>query len=528
MQNNIDMNAIKKEPLINEKLIMWYKVTNLFSKGLNKSQISRKLDIDRGRVRRYLRMNEEEFLHSNSYKRHYEHKLDAYETFVRQSLQEHPDLSSAQVYDWLREHYPDFPRVSAKTVFNYILHIRQKFDIPKHTGHHRSYEMQEETAYGEYAQVDFGERWMKDSSGRNVKVYFFAMVMCRSRQKYIYFSQSPFNTGKTIYAHELAFQFFGGKPRTIIYDQDKVLIHRENLGTPILTKDFATFVSTEHFTPLFCRKEDPETKGKVENVVKYVKYNFLKDRTFVNIATLQEEGLSWLERTGNGLVHNTTRQVPSEVFDEERKHLMPYHGTPREPESHQRQIHVRKDNTVYHSQNYYSVPTGTYRGEHTTVWLEEVDGSLLIYSAETGKLIADHKLCISKGKLILNKTHRRQPTVPSEEKEGKLIAYTQDGGLTKEWLRKLHDSKPRYYKDNLDLLLRHLKSFPGDILSKAIAKCLDCNTFNANAVVEVATSLYKSQNTRKAKQSIVGECRLPDAAMEQPAKRSIELYKAFY
>ena len=100
------MNAIKKEPLINEKLIMWYKVTNLFSKGLNKSQISRELDIDRGRVRRYLRMSEEEFLHSNSYKRHYEHKLDAYETFVCQSLQEHPDLSSAQVYDWLREHYP--------------------------------------------------------------------------------------------------------------------------------------------------------------------------------------------------------------------------------------------------------------------------------------------------------------------------------------------------------------------------------------------------------------------------------------
>lgn len=149
-----------------------------------------------------------------------------------------------------------------------------------------------------------------------------------------------------------------------------MLIHKENLGTPILTKDFTTFVATEHFTPLFCRKEDPETKGKVENVVKYVKYNFLKDRTFVNIATLQEEGLSWLERTGNGLVHNTTKQVPSEVFDEERKHLMPYHGTPREPESHQRQIHVRKDNTVYHSQNYYSVPTDTplpclYRGENT-------------------------------------------------------------------------------------------------------------------------------------------------------------------
>ena len=34
---NIDMNAIQNKPLINEKLIMWYKVTNLFSKGLNNS-----------------------------------------------------------------------------------------------------------------------------------------------------------------------------------------------------------------------------------------------------------------------------------------------------------------------------------------------------------------------------------------------------------------------------------------------------------------------------------------------------------
>ena len=38
---------------------------------------------------------------------------------VHRSLQEHPDLSSAQVYDWLRENFPDFPCVNAKMVFNY-------------------------------------------------------------------------------------------------------------------------------------------------------------------------------------------------------------------------------------------------------------------------------------------------------------------------------------------------------------------------------------------------------------------------
>ena len=36
-----------------------------------------------------------------------------------------------------------------KTVFNYIMHIRQRYAIPKQSEHHRSYEMQEETAYGE-------------------------------------------------------------------------------------------------------------------------------------------------------------------------------------------------------------------------------------------------------------------------------------------------------------------------------------------------------------------------------------------
>ncbi len=90
------------------------------------------------------------------------------------------------------------------------MNIRQKYAIPKHVDRHRSYEMQEETAYGEYAQIDFGERRMKDTYGKNMKVYFFAMVMCR--QKYIYFSQSPFNTSKTIYAHELAFHFFAASP----------------------------------------------------------------------------------------------------------------------------------------------------------------------------------------------------------------------------------------------------------------------------------------------------------------------------
>ena len=83
---------------------------------------------------------------------------------------------------------------------------------------------------------------------------------------------------------------------------------------------------------MFCHKADPESKGKVENVVKYVKENFLVARVFRDIDSLNREALEWLERTGNREGARTTRLVPQEEFAVEKGFLMPYHGTPQPPQ----------------------------------------------------------------------------------------------------------------------------------------------------------------------------------------------------
>ena len=167
-----------------KKLVMWYKVKELKSKGLNKTQIARCLGINRNTVRKYQSMSESEFMNSQSYRRNYNHNLDPYEDFVHKSLDSHPYLSSSQIRDWLREQYEDFPDVGQKTVYNYVQYIRRKYHISKRVGHgNRQYEKQPDTAYGEYAQVDFGERWMYDKEHHPVKVYFYAIVLCRSRYK---------------------------------------------------------------------------------------------------------------------------------------------------------------------------------------------------------------------------------------------------------------------------------------------------------------------------------------------------------
>lgn len=281
---------------------MWYKVRELQSKGLNKTQIGKHLGVDRSTVRKYLQMSREDFVRRRNSHRKYTLKLAGYEEYVRGTLEEYPYISAARMHDWLRECYPDFPKVCDKTVFNFVEKVRCKYGIGKKSEARirRDYEKLPDTPYGKYAQADLGEKWMSAENGRSTKVYFFAIVLARSRYKFTCFSRRPFDTERAIYAHERAFEYFGGKPEKILYDQDRVLISRENLGDLMLTRKFQTFVREQHFQPVFCHKADPESKGKVENVVKYVKENFLVARVFRDIDSLNRRPSNGSKGRGTG------------------------------------------------------------------------------------------------------------------------------------------------------------------------------------------------------------------------------------
>jgi transposase len=508
------------------KLVMWYKCKELSEKKLSKAQISRELGIDVKTVRHYLGMTQEEFEKSQSYKRMYIHLLDPYEGYVKTSLELHEDLSSSQIYDWLRERYSDLPKVNVKTVYNFVKYIRAKYHIEKPIASNpRQYGKIEETAFGDFAQADFGEMWMRYEDGRKLKVYFFVMVLCRSRKKYVFFSRTPFTAELAVYAHEKAFEYYGGKPKKIIYDQDSVLIHDENLGDCILTKAFRAFVHQEHYESVFCRKSDPESKGKVENVVKYVKYNFLRARTFVSIEALNEEGIRWLTRTANGLVHYGTKEVPDEVFEEEKAYLTPYYGTPMMPEKPIKEYTVHKSNIIEYHGNSYSLPRGTYRGHGTMVWVSEKDDHLEIYDKETGKQLVVHKLSWEKGKYILDPAHRKIHPIAAEVQEKEIMAYCHCDDLALAWMMNLKKSKPRYYKDNLRVFIKGMRHFEAETLHRALEKCLESGMYNAKDFLTLCGRIGKRIPTREA------TCRyddLPAAAKEMPAKTRITQYESLF
>lgn len=112
-------------------------------------------------------------------------------------------------------------------------------------------------------------------------------------------------------------------PKELVYDQDHLILVSENHGNLILTREFAKYVKKRQLEIYMCRKQDPEAKGQIENVIGFVKKNFARNRVYHHIDKLNEECWAWLERTGNGKIHNTTKKIPAQVFAKERKHLRP-------------------------------------------------------------------------------------------------------------------------------------------------------------------------------------------------------------
>ena len=509
------------------KLVMWYKVKELKSKGLNCVQIAHELGLHRQTVMKYEKMTLDEFQASQTYERDFKHKLDIFEEEVKNELIDKPYLSCRQVHDHLRENHSDFPDVNGKTVFNFVMRIREKYHITKtYEETFRPMEKIPESEPGRYMQVDFGEYWMHRNDTRRVKVYFFVAVMSYSRHKFVYFSKTPFTSELAIYAHQLAFQFYGGKPQKIVYDQDKVFIHNENLGDVVLTRAFQAFVSSEHFQCVFCRKSDPQSKGKVENVVKYIKYGFLRGRDFTNIEMLNESALRWLARTANGLPHSTTKRIPAEAFKEELQYLTPYTGTPTHPQDGMKEYLVRKDNTINYHSHLYNVPTGTFNGDGTFVWVCIKDGKVEIYSNETGKMLARHDVAQIPGEAILDETIQRPKLPNRKELENYILAYLEGNAIVAMWLKNLYETKPRYYRANINRINTELESFLPEHLIKGFEVCLDKGDYNANDLISYCERHF-GRIPKGPREPSLAEL-LPESLQLLPQRSNINDYKSIF
>lgn len=507
-----------------EKLIMYYEIHKRKINGDNPTRIARNLGIDYRTVKKYLKMTESKYISFLEKQAFRSKVLDSYEHFIHSRLEDCPEASAAQIFDWLKENFPDMPAVDEKTVFNYTLHVRRKHGIPKPFVS-REFLQIPELPYGRQAQVDFGEYTMRTDQGGRKKIYFFSMVLSRSRYKFVFFRDAPFTTITTIEAHEMAFDYFGGFPDQVVYDQDSLLLISENHGDLLLTRQFRSYVSQRSFKIHFCRKSDPQTKGKIENVIKYIKYNFLRGRIYANIQILNGQGLSWLSRTANAKMHAATKLVPQLEWEKEKLHLSPVSNL-FVPESPLKSYTVRKDNIVLFKSNFYRVPIGTYNGPGTVAWLKQTpENELIIYDSSKIEL-AKYKISPERGKLIGNNNFKRDYSSGIDKLIDELSSLFEESQKAQEYFSRLRKENPRYIRDQLYLIKKMTKTDSMELINQALDFCTANSIYKATDFKSVVIKLQADQkNLQKQQQPIQIKTLDKSSFKIKPQKSNISDYQ---
>lgn len=450
---------------------VYSQIQQLKEKGFKKSAVAKQLNINRRTVDRYWNMKADEYeLNSANICR--TKVLGEYENIILLWLKCYPTMSSAQVCDWLKEHYN--AEFSERTVSRFVKDLRLTHNIKK-TVHPREYEAVPELPPGRQLQADFGEKWMQDIYGNRVKVYIAAFVLSHSRFKYVKAQARPFKAPDLVQACYRCFRYLGGMPQEVVFDQDSLICVSENNGDIIHTYEFEKLRQECKFSVYLCRGADPESKGKIESVVKYVKGNFLEHRTYIDDEILNSSLLDWLERTANARIHGTTKRVPAEVFQKERDYLRPLVSIPENKETYLCRT-VRKDNTIVYDSNRYSVPLGTYT-TNPEVNVEAKDGTLYIRTT-SGETICEHRICTGKGMLIQNNNHLRDRTSSLDRMQAALDELL--GGQAREFLKMIRTEKSRYARDQFKLIQTLYNKYSLNCVLEAISFCQNNRLYSAN------------------------------------------------
>jgi transposase len=451
--------------------------------GLTVSAIAVKLGKDRKTVRKYLRMDQDQFIRYLERMAERGKAFAAYKDEILEIYRNHEGRTvySSSVHDYLSDKYGELPG-SDRTLRNYLTYLKASGAIGTDPG--REYRPVEPLAYGKQAQIDFGVETTNIG-----KVWFVVVVLSRSRYRYVAAQSRPFASNDVI-SHLLdAFDFFGGIPEELVLDQDRTMIVAENLGDLATTRAFADFVAEQGLRLHVCRAADPESKGKVENAVKYVKTNYFSSRSFATFDELQAGMRKWLLRV-NAKLSQATRLMPLADFEaHEKPALRPQRASIFRADSSSGSRESRKvdqKSLISVAATRYSVPS-SYRLKE--VEIERRDGLVLIFDAKTGTQIAAHREATTPGLTVVDKGHYRDREASQETLRADLVATVSD---LPEWtcfVDGIYTEYRRYFREHAARLRKLLeRNIDREKLTQALKFCLDHGLASAQDLIDAVDS----------------------------------------
>ena len=314
--------------------------------------------------------------------------VDPYLPFIRETLEQHPQLRATRIYHMARDRgYPGSVVQLRRAVSRLRPQIREPF-------------LRLETLPGEQAQADWAHFGHVMVGRARRALSCFVMTLSYSRALYLefFFDQT---TENFLRGHVHAFAAWNGQPRAILYDNLKSAV-LERRGAQIhFNPRLIELTAHYHFTAQPCQVRAGNQKGRVERAIRYVRDSFWAGRSFTTLAECNRQAWLWRDQVAHQRrwPQQDDRTV-EEVFRDEQPRLIPL---PLHPFDTDRVETVCSGKTIYvrFDLNDYSIPPEAV-GHPLTLVVSDTAVRILDGANE----IARHIRSYDRQQQVLDPSHR--------------------------------------------------------------------------------------------------------------------------
>lgn len=366
------------------------------------------------------------------------------------------------------------------------------------------------------AQVDFGHALVK-LNGVLVKRPYFVMALPYSDAFFVQIFERE-STEFVWEGHIRAFEYFGGVPWRISYDNAKTLVKKLiGVHQRELTRGFQQLVSHYLFDHHFCTVRRGNEKGVVEGGVKYVRLNFMVP--VPQVAILEELNKKLVVNCDEDLERKLRGKgaAKAKLLEEDKAHFRPLPATAFDACLKQSTT-ATSLSLVRFDTNDYSVPSE--RAHHPVVvkgYIDRVD----VYYRE--KRIATHDRLWCKEGVAFNPVHY---LAILEGKPGALdhARPLEDWNLPESFalLRRRMEGKEKFHGEGTREFiktLRLLEKHSMGRLHRAVKKAVQMEIYTRDAVAQL---LYSREDFRLTTFSLAGREHLRQV---QVARMDLSAYR---
>jgi len=446
-----------------------------FSEHFTVNSICRELNLHADTIKRAIEYHQ--FSQSSRMK---PRLIDPYVGFISQTLKDYPKITASRLYQMIKER-------------GYLGSVRQvrRFIRKNRPRPHKAY-LAINTMPGEQAQVDWGSFGKLQIGKASRKLSCFVMVLSHSRYLYAEFTFDQ-TLESFLRCHVRAFNYFGGIPRRILYDNLKACVI-ERLGKHIrYNPAILNLASHYHFKPTACNVAAGWEKGRVERSIRYIRDNFFTARHFKDLSDANRQIQKWYNEVAN------KRPWPSnDSYTVDEKHKEDLSFLAKLPSKHLEIKHVKQaksGKTPYlrFDLNHYSIPH-QYVGQLLTIEVDEYQVRVLDQKGE----IASHLRSFDKGqrvekiehikKLLEYKSKSRAP-----KGREKILTLIPESNIIFEHIAKHGGST---LGGSVTKLLQLMGRYGQEELRRAILEAIKCKTYKPYSVEAILLRNQRAQNKK--------------------------------